>query len=96
MKVLCSLSLGSVHQKTDLLSLKTFSWMKAKEELISHAPIYLSIISSCLPSAGDKTRHDVILGFVSAILLKARNRSMCAVQTQLSLILYQGHTSKMV
>ena len=73
-----------------------FSWAEVKDEFATHAPTFLSFVNGCLPSFGDKMHHDAILGFVSAVLLKARNRSLCAVQTQMSLILNQGHTSKNV
>ena len=96
LKSLCSHTLSSVHRRTDLNALKSFDWKHARAELIAHAPTFHQIISGCLPTTGDEHRQNAIIGLVSAILLKARNRSMCAVQTIISLLLHEGHTSTKV
>ena len=90
---LCSHKLSSVHRRTDLNALKSFDWKHARAELITHAPTFHQVISGCLPTSGDELRQNAVIVLVSAILLKARNRSMCAVQTMISLLLHEGHTS---
>ena len=95
MKKLCSLNFSSIHQWTDFASLKSFSWEKVVEELVAHAPTLHAIVDGCIPR-GDEARRNAIIGIVVSIFLKARNRSMCAVQTVLSLIFHEGHTAKQV
>ena len=96
MKTLCSLKIVSAYRDTSFHSLLSFSWDRLVADLALHAPILHTIVSGCVPQRGDDSRCNAVIGMVVTVLLKSRNRSMCAVQTVFSLILNEGHTNKQV
>ena len=86
----------SAYRGTSFHSLLSFSWDRLVADLALHAPIPHTIVSGCVPQHGDDSRCNAVIGMVVTVLLKSRNRLMCAVPTVFSLILNEGHTNKQV
>ena len=107
MRQMCSLKVPSILRGSDPNVLRTFSWSKVIDELKSVAPTLLRVLQSCVsvkepPSKRRlhkktvRPKGDGIIGLCAAIVLRHRNQSMNLVQHVLSLVLYSGHSSKMV
>ena len=73
-------------------NLQTFNWASVIEELKTHAPTLLNILSSCMHGTNTQTQKRVI-GICTAILCKHRRASMSTVQKIISIILATGHAS---
>ena len=65
------------------------------KELPQHAPTLLHVLKGCTLTKHKKNRNATI-GMCAAILLRFRNQKMNLLQRIISLILYAGHSAKMV
>ena len=94
---MCSNKVKSVLRSDKVLSKDLqFQWQMVVAELRIHAQTLLAILteSTCIPR--EKENRSTVIGFCVAILLKYRYSKMSVLQRIISVILYAGHTSKMV
>lgn len=92
----------TLFRKCPVDKLAEFKWKNMIDELKSDAPLLFTIISSLVShnDARNKTKvgaahHPGICSTV-AVLLKERNREMCGLQSQISLLMYSCHCEKQV
>ena len=98
---LCSTLPGkkSVLRRTSATDLKTFQFSKVIAELCERAPAFSAVLEASVKRYRKQhTRHAIIpsIGFAASVLLHERNNMMCAAQSVNSILLHQGHASKMV
>ena len=86
----------SLLHTTSVHSLKETDWAEIMHELHERAPIFTSILESASNCSRAQTSQFPMLVMAAAILLKARSKKMCRVQTLVSSLLYSGHSSKAV
>lgn len=96
MKCMCSKEVHSVLQDKSAKILAKFSWESLISELAVSAPILLQVLRGCTMTRNPHSNRDATIGMCAAILLKFRLPTMSLVQRILSLILYAGHSAKMV
>ena len=93
-QALCSTLPGkkSVSRRTSAADLKTFQFSK-------RAPAFSAVLEASVKRYRKQhTRHAIIpsIGFAASVLLHERNNMMSAAQSVNSILLHQGHASKMV
>ncbi len=89
----------SVLRKTSAVDLKQFNWDTVVDELRSRAPVLYTILGESVHRYRRQHPKEVSqrsIGFAAAILLRERNKFMCAAQCVNSVVLHAGHASKMV
>lgn len=89
----------SVLRQTSAASMKEFNWVTVMDELQRCAPTFCTILEESVKRYRRQHPREVTqrsIGFAAAILLRERNKFMCAAQCVTSIILHAGHTSKMV
>ena len=85
--------------KDDLLQ---FSWKGLLAEMHTRAPTLLAVLSAAAESMKQRRSQAIqpacapFIGMAAAILLKCRNKRMCAAQHITSLVLNAGHSSTQV
>lgn len=77
-------------------SLKEFDWGKLMHELHEKAPVLTSVLENAAKSSEMDSTRVTMVGMAAAILLKARSKRMCKVQTLVASLLYAGHAAKAV
>ena len=75
-------------------SLREFKWEEVMHELHEKAPVLTSILESVVQVSKSDDSHVAMIGMVAAVLLKARSKRMCKVQTLMASLLYAGHAAK--
>jgi len=98
---LCSTTNGltSVVRNTSPSNLKQFSWNEVLDELGRKAPALFAILEASVNRFRNKHPKEVSqrsVAFAACILLRERNKFMCAAQCVISILLHAGHASKMV
>ena len=94
---LCQKSKPSLFRKFPVSELATFQWKQFIDELRLKAPTLLHILcamSSCKRKS-ESLRYPGIC-VAASVLLKGRNRKMCAIQSLISLLLFSTHAEKQV
>ncbi len=92
----------SVLRKKAKTELMEFSWVKLAEELQERAPILFCFLSAAAAKSwtrkttAESTSSITHICMALAILLKAQNKHMSAVQSVVSLLLNAGHASSLV
>ena len=94
-KSLCADSFPSILRDTTDVALKHFSWESLWMEILQKAPMFVSVLESCLPAKTKLDRRPVIC-MCAAMLAKYRNPKMCHVQAAVSLLLHAGHAGTQV
>jgi len=81
-----------------LKSVTQFKWNDLNKELRTKAPTLLAILlAAAQPTRSKKAVPSVsVVGMAAGILLKSRNKHMCALQSIVATLLYAGHASKKV
>ena len=90
---MCSSKVNSILQNKTADALKQFSWDTVMKELVQHAPTLLHVLRGCTFS------KDLIYGTIcvcAAVILHLKNQKMNMLQRMLSLVLYAGHSAKLV
>ena len=90
LKAMCSSNVNSTLQNYSTNTMMTFKWDQLLTELRIYAPLLFAILQQC---TANKT---AIIGMCASLLLKSRCNRMSLVQNIISLILYAGHSSKLV
>ena len=85
----------SLLRKTTKADLLQFSWEALITELQTRAPLLLASLSAAAKSSGEKEKSPYI-GMAAAILFKAGNKHMSAVQHIMSVLLNAGHANAQV
>ena len=93
-KSMCSKHVNSILQQS--ISEVSFSWELLISELSTHAPLLFRLLTECTKTRSQRRNRNAVIGICSAILLKYRYMNMSMVQKIVSVILYTGHSSKMV
>ena len=105
MSAMCSYKAHSVLRKSSPEVLQSFDWKDLIHELEKHAPMFLSLLKGCIaPKKSSKSAsrrqpkysEDAIVGMCAAIILRYRNQRLNLIQRILSVILYCGHSAKLV
>ena len=89
----------SVLKRTSASEIKIFNWDDVIDELNKQAPVFSAILEASVKRFRKQHPKKVIqrsIGFAAAILLRERNKFMCAAQCVNSILLHAGHASKMV
>ena len=89
----------SVLKRTSASEIKRFNWDDVIDELNKKAPVFSAILEASVKRFRKQHPKKVIqrsIGFAAAILLRERNKFMCAAQCVNSILLHAGHASKMV
>ena len=76
-------------------AVKTFKWKAMENEMKAVAPTLLAILRSAIIKRSSPPDMRKVC-MAAALLLKARNKNMCLVQSFVSVLLYAGHCSKLV
>ena len=95
MKAMCSDKVNSLL-RAEVKPEGSALWQSIGNELERHAPILLNFLSECAQSKRHQLDNKKIACITAVILLKHRWWRMSALHKTVSLILYAGHTSKMV
>ena len=93
---MCSKRINSVLHNKSAAILRQFTWDSLMKELAQHAPTLLHVLKGCTLTSRKKENQDATICLCAAILLRFRNRNMNLLQRILSLILYAGHSAKLV
>ena len=98
---LCTTANGltSVLRNTSPGKLKEFSWKKVLDELGRKAPVFCTVLNASVNRFRKQHPKKVLqrsVAFAACILLRERNKFMCAAQCVISVLLHAGHASKMV
>ena len=88
----------SVLRVSSLKRITDFKWEDLITELRTRAPTLLAVLQAAAqPMRSKKLSPPAsIVGMAAGILLKSRNKHMCALQSVVSTLLYAGHASKKV
>lgn len=92
----------TLFRKYPVDKLAEFKWMDLINELKCDAPLLLDIISSLVSHSDSRNKtkagpaHYPGICSTVAVLLKERNREMCGLQSQISLLMYSCHCEKQV
>ena len=89
----------SVLRQTSASEMKKFNWGTVTDELNKQAPVFCTILEASVKrfrKQHPKKTTQRSVGFAAAILLRERNKFMCAAQCVNSILLHAGHASKMV
>lgn len=93
---LCSMKYGSsVLRNTSPIAVTNFSWKPVVAELKRQAPVLYSIVKAGI-GRSKKSVDPRTIATTLAVLLKFRSKCMSSLQAVVSLVLYVGHSSKMV
>ena len=98
---MCAVTEGqaSVLRQTSANEMKELNWRDVTEELNKKAPVFCTILEASVKrfrKQHPKKTTQRSIGFAAAILLRERNKFMCAAQCVNSILLHAGHASKMV
>ena len=96
LKTVCSENVNSVLKHKFEPEHNLFCWDALHQELSIHAPLLLRVFTECTQTRHKRTNRTAVIGMCCSILLKYRYMKMSAVQRIISIILYAGHSSKMV
>ena len=91
--------LTSVLRNTSPGNLKKFSWKEVLDELEQKAPVLYAVLNASVSRFRKQHPKKVSqrsVAFAACILLRQRNKFMCAAQCVISVLLHAGHASKMV
>lgn len=91
--------LTSVLRNTSPGNLKKFSWKEVLDELERKAPVLYAVLNASVSRFRKQHPKKVSqrsVAFAACILLRQRNKFMCAAQCVISVLLHAGHASKMV
>ena len=96
MSSLCSERVDSMLRNHCKDSLINFDWDDFKAELLSNAPVLVSLLEACTHTKTPRTNTTSVIGMRAALMLKHRFTQMSLVQKIVSLVLYAGHSDKQV
>ena len=86
----------SYLRRSSVQSLQEFKWEPVIYDLHAKAPVLTAILEAATQCSQRATPPAGKIAMAAAILLKARSRSMCKLQTLVASLLYAGHASKKV
>ena len=89
----------SLLRQTSANAIKKFNWDDVHEELNKQAPVFIAILEASVKRFRKQHPKKVVqrsIGFAASILLRERNKFMCAAQCVNSILLHAGHASKRV
>lgn len=94
---LCKRSKNSSLRGSSCGKLKSFNCKDVSKQLKKDAPVLYSVMKSACkrPRLKGRTKRNV-LTMAASLLLKGRNKTMCTMQSVVSVLLYAGHASKKV
>ena len=92
MKVVCSDATASMLRNDEREQLSSFSWDALIKELSTHAPI----LKECTKTKVKRINEQAVIGVCAGILLKHRFNRMSLLQKIISIILFNGCSSKAV
>lgn len=95
-KKMCSGEVKSVFQNKSTEILGKFSWEMLVNELSANAPTLFEVLKGCTTTKKTRTNRAATIGMCAAIVLQFHYHRMSLVQRILSLILYAGHSAKLV
>ena len=75
--------------------LQSVSMTSLERELSQKAPILTAVLQGACGPNGSKSKSSFVV-MAAAILLKAKNKRLCLLQSLIGGILYSGHASKTV
>ena len=87
---------SSAFRVTSINKLKTLDLTMLENELASKAPVLCSVLNAASTHSKSKDACRAYPLMAASILLKARNRRLCLLQSIIGAILYTGHASKVV
>ena len=96
---LCKKTPTSLFRKIPVDKMAEFSWEELIKELTFTAPTMLRIVSSIavrIQNQVTSPSHYPGICAAVAVMLKERNKEMCAIQSMLSLLMYSCHCEKQV
>lgn len=98
---LCQKGIRSLFRRIPVAEMANFRWDTLVEELRSKSPLLLKLLTTVATRVDHRShvsKKDKFPGIVSAaaVLLKERNREMCAIPSLVSLLMYAGHCEKQV
>ena len=93
---MCSSKVNSILQNKTADALKQFSWDTVMKELVQHAPTLLHVLRGCTFSKKNKDLINGTTCVCAAIIMHLKNQKMNMLQRILSLVLYAGHSAKLV
>ena len=96
MKVVCSDATASMLRNDEREQLSSFSWDALIKELSTNAPIFTSILKECTKTKVKRINEQAVIGVCAGILLKHRFNRMSLLQKIISIILFNGCSSKAV
>ena len=93
---ICSDKVDSILRCASKESLKEFQLDILIHQFKDQAPTLLTIIENSLHTKKSKHNFKLVLVLIIAMICKFRRPSYCLLQKIISLILYEGHSSKQV
>lgn len=88
-------SSNSILNRSDAVSIRSFSWEMLKADLTQHCNLLLKFLQLCVPQS-KRERAGGVLSLIIAMLAKFTNQRARLVQTVISLVLLAGHATKQV
>ena len=73
-----------------------FKWATVHGEMVSHAPLLCKILIAATKTRAERQNQAAVIGICFAVIMKQRNPTLNLLQKIISLILYSGHSSKLV
>ena len=92
MKAISSVNHNS-FLRNSVESVKQFEWEAVIDELYSHMPTLMSILSNIIPKSADRKPLQCM---ITSQLLKTRHPHMCLVQRVVSVMMYGNSVAKQV
>lgn len=93
---LCSDKTASILRQHSAENFKDFSWNTITNELLTNAPILMSILTECIKTKTPRVNSEAVIATCVGLLVKNRFKKMCFIQKIVSLILYAGRANKQV
>ena len=91
LKFMCSNQLKSMLRDHSKLALANFSWDSILLELEKRCPLLFTVLRNCIPISSNH-----LLCVIFSILLKGCNSHVNLMQFIVSILMYTGHTGKLV
>ena len=73
-----------------------FKWATVHGEMVSHTPLLCKILTAATKTRAEQQNQAAVIGICFAVIMKQRNPTLNLLQKIISLILYSGHSSKLV
>lgn len=87
---------SSYFRSSSVASLKEFQWDRLIHDLHMKAPVLSTVLEAASASHTTHSPPKAMVGMAASVLLKARSKMMCKLQTLIGVLLYEGHAAKKV